>query len=81
MKTRDTGFDLKLCSSQLDPRMTAYVMVFGRRRITKDAEHSGPAYENRQRTKPREREREPRRAFAELWRFEDSAGCHDHAAA
>src|SRR6516165_8402874 len=45
--------------------MTAFVMIFGRRRITKDAEHSGPAYENRQRTKPREKVRAagPRSAY------------------
>jgi hypothetical protein len=30
------------------------VMVFGRRRMTTDAKHSEPAYENHQRTKPRE---------------------------
>jgi hypothetical protein len=41
------------------------VLVFGRRRITNDAEHSGPAYENRQRTKPREKVRTavPRSAY------------------
>ena len=39
------------------------MMVFGRRPITGRAKHSGPAYENRQRTKPRERERERRRAL------------------
>ena len=45
-------------------RETSY-MVFGRRPITKDAEHSGPAYENRQRTKPREKVRTavPRSAY------------------
>ena len=35
-------------------------MVFGCRPFTDRATHSGPAYENRQRTKPRERERERR---------------------
>src|ERR1700747_3421276 len=34
-------------------RETSY-MVFGRRPITDRATHSGPGYENRQRTKPRE---------------------------
>src|SRR5262249_6396030 len=45
-------------------RETSY-MVFGRRHIAKDAEHSGPAYENRQRTKPREKVRTavPRSAY------------------
>jgi hypothetical protein len=45
--------------------MAAIVMIFGRRRIAKDAEHSGPAYENRQRTKPREKVRTavPRSAY------------------
>src|SRR5262249_29661452 len=45
-------------------RETSY-MVFGRRRITKDAEHSGPAYENRQRTKRQEKVRTavPRSAY------------------
>src|SRR5262249_53551059 len=37
-------------------RETSY-MVFGRRPITDRATHSGPAYENRQRTKPREKVR------------------------
>jgi hypothetical protein len=48
-----------------EPLMTGSVMVFGRRRITKDAERSGPAYENRQRTKPREKVRTavPRSAY------------------
>jgi hypothetical protein len=47
------------------PHESANVLVFGRRRITNDVEHSGPAYENRQRTKPRGKVRTavPRSAY------------------
>jgi hypothetical protein len=47
----------------LRERRSACVMVFGRRPITDRATRSGPAFENRQRTKPREREGERRRAL------------------
>ena len=56
----------------LEVTTSEIVLFFGRRPIRDRATHLGPAYENRQRTKPREgREVAPRRAS--LWGFEGGA--------